>query len=209
MTNKWLLGTITIGALVAATFVGIGLLRPKTLDGTASAVVEAFLGNDPETVYAHGHKCQKDAFPRDKFVAAWREIVEPVLRSYKPVAPPKIEVSPGGLQGTATVILRNEKGMEIDFYVITQPTDDGPAYDLIAPFLTVWRIRAAQEGAKDLSATNTLFMGLDADAPILRRLGIDALPSPDPEQGLIQIDEWIAYLRKEAREVPSERGSGG
>jgi|GEM_PF-5789327 len=209
MTNKWLLGAIAIGALVAVTLVGLRLLRPKTLDGTASAVVEAFLANDPATVYAHGHKCQKDALPRDKFVAAWREIVEPVLRSYKPVAPPKIEVSPGGLQGTATVILRNEKGMEIDFYVITRPTDDGPAYDLIAPFFTAWSIRAAQQGIKDLSATKTFAMGLDADAPILRRLGIDALPSANPDRGLISLDEWIAYLRKEAQEVPSERGSGG
>lgn len=207
MTNKWLLGAITVGTLVAVTLVGFGLLRPKTLDGTASAVVKAFLENDPETVYAHGHECQKDLLPRDKFVAAWREIVEPVLRSYKPVGPPKIDVSPAGLQGTATVILRNEKGMEIDFYVITEPTDDGPAYDLLAPFLAVWRIRAAEQGTEDLSSTNTFAMGLSADAPTLRRLGINGLPSANPDRGLIPLDDWIAFLHKMAQEASTERGT--
>ncbi|MEW5884588.1 MAG: hypothetical protein AB1725_10250 [Armatimonadota bacterium] len=209
MSKTWLVGTFAVGAIGAATIVALALLRPKTLDGTASAVMEAILNNDPESVYEFAHECQKAELSRENFVAAWQEIVTPVLRSFKPLGQPKVEVSPGGLQAVASVKLRNEQGVEYDLYVVIWPTDDGPRHDLLAPFTTVWCIRwVVEQGSEDLSLSKACAVGLAADAPTLRRAGIHALPSANPERGAVPIDECIAYLRKSAQDTAVVRRTG-
>jgi len=55
----------------------------------------------------------------------------------------------------------------------------------------------------------TFSMGLEADAPIPRRLGIEALPSADPEREQIPLDKWLAYLRKMAQKAATQRGTKG
>lgn len=206
MKKKGIVLTLGLGAIAAALIAVFGLLRPKTLDGAASAVMEAFLNNDPATVYEYSHRHQKEVISRDQFVAAWHSIVEPVMKEYKPVGKPQIEVSPVLLHGSALIKLRNAQGNETELLVTIRPSDDGPAFDLMEAFTTAWYAKwAAKPNEKARSFTEACALGMAADAEALRRAGIDSIPSPHPEEKPVPLDECIAHLRKSAQEVAMQK----